>query len=151
MLCVKNGNVELGTYAGTGDQIFDISYVGNGYYKIISEATSKSFDVYSGLVDAGTNLQEWTWNGSDAQLWKFIDNGDGSFYIKSKLGTVIDVSGGVIQSGRNVQMYTINGSSAQKWQLDSERAPGNTLDIENGTYTIKIVQIRNRCWMLILL
>ena len=137
VLCVKNGNVELGTYSGSGDQIFNISYVGNGYYKIISEATSKSFDVYSGLVDAGTNLQEWTWNGSDAQLWKFIDNGDGSFYIKSKLGTVIDVSGGVIQSGRNVQMYTINGSSAQKWQLDSERAPGNTLDIENGTYTIK--------------
>ena len=82
-------------------------------------------------------MREWTWNGSDAQLWKFIDNGDGSFYIKSKLGTVIDVSGGVIQSGRNVQMYTMNGSSAQKWKLDSERTSGNTLKIENGTYTIK--------------
>ena len=137
VLCVKNGNVELGTYAGTGDQIFNISYVGNGYYKIISEATSKSFDVYSGLADAGTNLREWTWNGSAAQLWKFIDNGDGSFYIRSKLGTVIDVSGGVVQPGRNVQMYTMNGSSAQKWKLDSERTAGNTLNIENGTYTIK--------------
>ena len=137
VLCVKNGNVELGTYAGTEEQIFNISYVGNGYYKIISAATSKAFDVYSGLAAAGTNLREWTWNGSDAQLWKFIDNGDGSFYIKSKLGTVIDVSGGVIQSGRNVQMYTMNGSSAQKWKLDSERTSGNTLKIENGTYTIK--------------
>ena len=38
---VKNGNIELGTYAGTDNQIFDITYVGNGYYKIISKATHK--------------------------------------------------------------------------------------------------------------
>ena len=137
VLCVKNGNVELGTYSGSGDQIFNISYVGNGYYKIISEATSKSFDIYSGLAAAGTNLREWTWNGSDAQLWKFIENGDGSFYIRSKLGTVIDVSGGVIQAGRNVHMYTMNGSSAQKWKLNSDRGAVNTLNIESGTYTIQ--------------
>src|SRR5699024_10336307 len=76
-------------------------------------------------------------NGSDAQLWKFIENGDGSFYIRSKLGTVIDVSGGVIQAGRNVHMYTMNGSSAQKWKLNSDRGAVNTLNIESGTYTIQ--------------
>lgn len=136
VLCVKNGNVELGIYDGTDGQTFNIFYVGNGYYKIISKATNKAFDVYSGLAADGTNLQEYTWNGTDAQLWKFIKNDDGTFYIRSKLGTVIDVSGGVIQAGRNVQMYTLNGSAAQKWVLDQDRKPENAMLIENGTYTI---------------
>lgn len=144
VLHVKNGNIELGTYAGTDNQIFDITYVGNGYYKIISKATHKAFDVFSGLSAAGTNLQEYAWNGTDAQLWKFIDAGEGSYYIKSKLGTVIDVTSGVVQSGTNVQMYTLNGTNAQKWVLDSGRTSTNVIQVENGTYTIQNATNKNQ-------
>ena len=137
VLCVNNGNIELDTYNGAEEQVFQISYVGSGYYKIVSEATNKVFDVFSGLSAAGTNLQTYTWNGTDAQLWKFIDAGDGSYYIKSKLGTVVDLTSGVLQSGTNVQMYAPNGTNAQKWVLDKDRTPANSVQIENGTYMIQ--------------
>lgn len=144
VLCVKNGNVELGTYGGTEDQVFQISYVENGYYKIESEATNKVFDVFSGLSASGTNLQTYTWNGTDAQLWKFIDAGDGSYYIKSKLGTVVDLTSGVLQPGTNVQMYSLNRTNAQKWVLDKDRTPANSVQVENGTYTIQNVTNPNQ-------
>ena len=144
VLCVKNGNVELGIYSGGDDQVFEVTYVGNGYYKIISEATNKAFDVFSGLSAAGTNLQEYAWNGTDAQLWKFVDAGDGSYYIKSKLGTVIDLTSGVVQAGTNVQMYTLNKTNAQKWVLNSEKPSVNSAQIESGTYTIQNITNTNQ-------
>lgn len=136
VLMIKNANAEVGTYAGTSDQVFEITYVENGYYKIISSASSKALDVQNGSFASGANLWEYTWNGSDSQLWKFIQNSDGSYYIKSKLGTVIDISGGIIQNGRNIQMYAINGTAAQKWVLDTEIKEVDERPIKNGTYTI---------------
>lgn len=136
VLTINKSNAEVGTYAGTSNQIFEITYVEDGYYKIISSASSKSLDVQNGSSANNANLWEYAWNGSDSQLWKFIQNSDGSYYIKSKLGTVIDISGGVVQNGRDIQMYTINGTSAQKWVLDPEIREVNERPIENGTYTI---------------
>ena len=41
VLCVKNGNVELGTYAGTEEQIFNISYVGMGIIRLFPQQLRK--------------------------------------------------------------------------------------------------------------
>ena len=74
---------------------------------------------------------QWT----NAQLLKFINMGNGSYYIRSKLGTVIDVTNGSIQTGTNIQMYTLNYSSAQKWTLKSTAVKAES--IAEGTYTIQ--------------
>lgn len=65
----------------------------------------------------GSNIQQYTWNGSDAQLWKIINLGNGQFYIRAKLGKGLDVCGGNSLSGTNVQLYSSNGSKAQNWVL----------------------------------
>ena len=72
-------------------QMFDIKYMGAGYYQILSVQSGKSLDVANASSEPGANLWEYSWNGSNAQLWKFIVNSDGSYYIKSKLGTVVDI------------------------------------------------------------
>mgnify|MGYP005759527933 CR=1 FL=1 len=136
VLSISNSNAQVGIYAALESQMFDISYVGEGYYKILCADTKKSLDIQNGSNAAGANLQEYTWNGSDAQLWKFIANEDGSYTIKSKLGTAVDISGGVITPGRNILMYTINGTAAQKWRLESEIKEVDDRPISNGTYTI---------------
>ena len=59
----------------------------------------------------------YTWNGSEAQLWKIVDLRNGYFYIRSKLGKGLDVYGGRSTSGTNVQLYSSNGSKAQSWVL----------------------------------
>ena len=110
--------------------------MGAGYYQILSVQSGKSLDVANASSEPGANLWEYSWNGSNAQLWKFIVNSDGSYYIKSKLGTVVDIFSGIIAEGTNIQMYTANGSDAQKWKLESGKEGIDERPLENGTYTI---------------
>ena len=74
-------------------------------------------DVAKGSRAAGAKVWQYSWNGSDAQLWRFVDAGDGKYYIQSKLGTVLDVTSASAAAGTNVQTYTFNQSTAQKWTL----------------------------------
>ena len=131
----NNGNIQLGSYAGNSKQKFKLTYVSDGYYKIIESATGKALDICNGSSSNGANLQTYSWNGTNAQLWKFINMGNGSYYIRSKLGTVIDVTNGSIQTGTNIQMYTLNYSNAQKWTLKSTAVKAES--IAEGTYTIQ--------------
>ena len=83
----------------------------------MESATGKALDISAGSTANEANLQTYSWNGTDAQLWKFVNIGSGNYYIRSKLGTVIDIAGGSIKAGSNIQMYTSNYSNAQKWNL----------------------------------
>lgn len=140
----NNGNIQLGMYTGGKGQLFDISYVDHGYYRITSVTTSKVLDVKNASTAAGADLWTYAWNGSDAQLWKFVENSDGSYQIESKLGTVIDITSGVIVPGTNIQMYTANGSAAQKWNLEKDKDQIDPQPIEDGTYTISNVSGSNQ-------
>lgn len=136
VISINGQNATLGTYVGAKNQMFDIKYMGAGYYQILSVQSGKSLDVANASSEPGANLWEYSWNGSNAQLWKFIVNSDGSYYIKSKLGTVVDIFSGIIAEGTNIQMYTANGSDAQKWKLESGKDGIDERPLENGTYTI---------------
>ena len=137
VLEVIDHNVQLEMLSGFASQILDITYIGNGYYKIVSRDNMEAFDVYGGSSQLGANLWTYEWNNSDAQLWKFVDAGNGSFYIKSKLGTVIDLKWGATVAGTNAQMYILNGSDAQKWFLNEVSEAVNERPLENGTYTVR--------------
>lgn len=130
-------NVEIGTYNNSGNQKFKITYVSNGYYKIVLTSNGKVLDVANGSAENRANLQLYNANGTDAQLWKFVDAGNNAYYIRSKLGTTIDLVNGNIISGTNIQMYTTTESEAQKWVIDSELLSSSERPIEDGTYVIK--------------
>lgn len=124
-----SANVCVISNQNLSSQRFELTYVSNGYYKILAEHSAKSLDISSGSSASGTNLQQYSWNGSNAQLWKFVKLSDGSYYLRSKLGTVV----GVQKSSTNVNMQTANQSSAQKWKVaKTENKP-----LENGEYVIQ--------------
>ena len=89
----------------------------DGYYTIKNAQSGMSLDIYNGSSASGTNVWQYATNGSAAQLWKIIQNTDGSITIRSKLGTVLDIYNGSITSGTNIWAYASNGSAAQKWKL----------------------------------
>lgn len=136
VISINGQNAVLGTYVGTENQMFDVKYMGDGYYQILSASSGKSLDVANASASSGANLWEYSWNGSNAQLWKFIINSDGSYYIKSKLGTVVDIFSGIIAEATNIQMYMANGSDTQKWKLESGKETADERPLENGTYMI---------------
>lgn len=133
----KNGNIQLEKFANSGQQKYRVEYIGEGFYKITNTDTKKVVDVKGGSSASNANVQTYTWNGTDAQLWKFIDAKNGSYYIKSKVGTTMDLPSAKTASGTNIQTYAMNGTNAQKWVLDSDRASYEEVKIEEGTYTIK--------------
>lgn len=131
---MSNGsNIQIYNEKNVSGQRFKISYVGNGYYKIISDLSGKVLDVSNGSKEEGANIQAFIWNGSDAQLWKFVKATDGSCYIVSKTGKILGLNQNKAVAGANVQTAINVGNSAQKWKLESK----NDSIISNGTYYIR--------------
>lgn len=107
-------------YRNTEDntQTFDITYLEDGYYKILLSGTDKSLDVASGDKMPKANLHLYSWNNTDAQKWMIVDVGNEVYKIVSKCSDkLVDVSGGVFENGRNLWLYNDNDSVAQKWEF----------------------------------
>ena len=89
-------------------------------------------DVAGASKKSGANVHLYTYNNSSAQRWKFIDNGDGSYSIRSDVsGNCFDVAGGSSKNGANVCVYAPNGTKAQKWTIRPVDRP-----VKDGTYRI---------------
>ena len=112
-------NVQIWQNGNVSNQRFNIVYVRDGYYKIISENSGKVLDVANASKDDGSNIQQFTENGTAAQLWEIKDVGNGYYSFFSKCnGKCLDVSGGIVENGRNIQIFTSNGTNAQKFKLE---------------------------------
>ena len=101
----------------------------DGIYSIKSGLGSDMvIDIDANRNANGTNIQQWSNNGSDAQKWQFKSDGMGYYMITNPInGKVLDVSGGGLRNGTNVNLWDANGTLAQKWQIVSEG---------DGIYTI---------------
>ena len=109
-------NIQLYTSRMDATQSYNVTYLGNGFYKITHWKTGKSLDVdNSGKVN-GTNVLQWQYNGSYNQQWVIRKNSDGSYSIVSRCnGLCLDVAGGKVAKGTNIQMYSDNGTTSQKF------------------------------------
>ncbi len=118
----ENGtNVQQGNTGAAGWTMED---AGNGYYRIYSEVgDGKTYllDLDYGKTDNGTNIGIWSDTASDAQLFKFVDNGDGTYNICTKATkdeSCLGVTAGSTEAGANVVQWVCNGSDDQKWTLE---------------------------------
>ena len=113
----------------TQEQTWTFENAGGGYYRIYSEAgDGKTYllDLDYGKTDNGTNIGVWGDTASDAQLFKLVDNGDGSYTICTKATSdesCLGVTAGSKESGANVVQWSCNGSDDQKWILDIKILP----------------------------
>jgi hypothetical protein len=119
-------NIQEWTCNGTVAQSFTLALDANtqvfggavATFRIGTVVADKCVDVSNGDPFDGTNVQQWTCNGTDAQRWRFKDLGRGVFEIRSAVSDeCLDVSGAGTGSGTNVQTWTCNGTDAQHWSL----------------------------------
>ncbi len=97
-------------------QKFDVTYIGGGLYKIISSVTGKALCARDSGMSSGTDLVQYTWNGSLNQKWRIEVADDGYFYIVNCLsGLYIEADNSNASNGTNVWLYEGNQSYAQKW------------------------------------
>ncbi|MBU5445214.1 glycosyl hydrolase [Paenibacillus sp. MSJ-34] len=98
-------------------------------YKLINPNSGKALDVNAAGTANGTNVQIWEDNGSGAQKWRVVSNGDGTYkLVNPNSGKALDVNNSGTANGTNVQIWNDNGSGAQKWQI-----------VSNGDGTYKLI------------
>lgn len=144
VLDVKNyatsngGNVEIYPYHNTNNEKWELSSLGNGYYRITDCNSRKVLDVSGGGSASGTNVQIWESNNTNAQKWRFISAGGGYYYIANANGCYLDVQSGTVSNGNNVWVYTLNRSNAQKWKLDRVSVSNNSNNSTNSNITSQV-------------
>lgn len=134
-------NVQQGT---SGARYWTLLDAGNGYYKVYSElgdGKSLLLDLDYGKTDNGTNIGIWTDTDSDAQSFKFVANGDGTYAIVTKSThdkSGIGIDSGSVAEGANVIQWTLDGSDNQKWipeiQLNTDGKLITNIRVSDMTY-----------------
>ena len=121
----NSGSTTLNTiaynYQGNLNQVWQISYAGNGLYKVHScwlFATQKSLHVANG------NYEVTTEGSGDYFLFWIVSNGDGSYRFMNKGGgnttKAMDVNGNTASADyqKNVLSFEYKGTDNQKWELE---------------------------------
>ncbi|RYZ99314.1 MAG: hypothetical protein EOP47_17145, partial [Sphingobacteriaceae bacterium] len=97
----SNGAViRQSTYTGSPIQQWDVLALGNGYYKITNHQTKLALDVPQYSKGQKVQLQQWTPNNGDNQLW-YLQN-QGKFYA--------------LQNKNSKLVVTLNNNSTAKFE-----------------------------------
>jgi pectin lyase len=115
-------NVQTWGAAGAGSyNTWRLSYAGDGWYYIYSavgDGSTYLLDTTGKKATDGTNMEIYHYTGASSQLFRLIDNGDGSYTIAtrcSNAASCLDITGHGTTNGTNVSEWTISGASNQHW------------------------------------
>lgn len=111
-------NIEIYSNTNNKKQTFDISYVGDGFYKIIGRNSGLALDVRGDTYHPETNVMLSEYHGGANQQWMFKKCSDGVYSIIARSnGMALDVYMGNYADETNVQVYEQNGGYNQQWKL----------------------------------
>lgn len=117
----KETLIELYERNGTDAQIFTIQRVSGDWYRIVHKRTGYVVNVAGGHDRNAEDIQIYKDDGSDSCYWRFIDAGNGSYIIQSKLGDgrVLDLSDNKTRNGTRIQLWDYHTKQAARWVLSS--------------------------------
>ncbi len=128
-----NGDAANGTKLTQGNNedsdIWVLESAGSGYYYLytnLSGGNTHCLDVPYGSADNGTEIGIWGNDNSEARMIKFVDNGDGTYTMCTRVSgddSCLGVLAGSKDSGASIVEWECNGSDDQKWVLEIKVMP----------------------------
>lgn len=97
----------------------------DGTYYIKNCSSGLYLDVYNGLSENGTNIQQWSYNGYDSQKFKLVSDGAGYYYVltgASGYSSCLDVENGSASDGTNIEEWEYWGGDMQKFKVVEENS-----------------------------
>jgi alpha-L-fucosidase len=97
-----------------------------------------------GNVASGSNLKQWTYDGSSNLQWQLVDLGNGYYRIVNRTNGMVADSWGDSSNGAPARQTTWNGGNNQQWSLNNvgdnryqivNRGTGTALDGAGSTTT----------------
>jgi alpha-L-fucosidase len=70
-----------------------------------------------GNVPSGSNLKQWTWNGSTNLQWQAVELGTGYYKLVNRANGMVADGWGATTNGSAAQQAPWNGGTNQQWQL----------------------------------
>ena len=114
-------NVQIWADANEKQQKFEISYLGNGSYKIICIKSGKALTVSQTGTAYSSNVYQSTYNEKSNQKWR-IEKNNNEYYIVSEYnGRYLDVAGGSSENGTNIRVYIPNFSNSQIFLFEQKK------------------------------
>lgn len=122
-----------------------------GPYRIVAKHSNKVLDVVARSTVDGANVQQYTYNGGDHQIWYFngyssSSTGPYSIMVKQKRGDqslCLDIENGSLGDKANVQQYQCTGNDNQMWYIYEgytfgyskirNKKSGKCLDVEGAS------------------
>jgi len=112
----------------------------DGDYYIKSVHSGLYLDIPNGSSSNGVLLQQWSYNGSHAQKFRLVSDGNGYYAIltgASGYKSAVDVENFSTANGANIIQWEYWGGDCQKFQV---------VQVSNGVYAIKTkVTNNNSC------
>jgi len=102
----------------------------NGIYRIVNKSTGKVIDIPNSSNENNTEIQSYTYNGTNAQRFKFLPSVDEGYYVIVPMCATtkaIDNPSRSTEDGKVQQIYQQNGNEAQDFIVS---------DAGNGYYRI---------------
>ncbi len=128
--CTGQGNVPLiqnNNNNAAPCQLWDLTPVGDGYYKISNEPRNESVDLPFCNSLNGITLQTYTWLNTYCQKFKIEQLVNGSYVFTSlanpAVSKVIEVPSESTSVGTQIDISDFNGSASQQWSLQQVNAP----------------------------
>lgn len=103
----------------------------DGTYYIKSKLSGLYLDVEDGAATDGTNIRQWSYNGSQAQKFKLVSDSDGYYSILTGAAdyeSCVDVYEGSAEDGTNIEQWTYWGGDMQKYEITR---------VSDGVYALK--------------
>lgn len=91
-----------------------------GIYYIQNVHSGLYLDVENGSASDGTNIRQWSYNGAEAQKFKFVSLGDGYYYIltgATGYKSCLDIDSGSASDGANTIQWNYWGGEMQKYRI----------------------------------
>ncbi|WP_346836715.1 RICIN domain-containing protein [Microbulbifer sp. SAOS-129_SWC] len=133
----NNVQLEQAGCSGAPVQDFDISPVGDGFYKIINVNSGKAMRVQGGSKSAGAAVVQYSWYDYGSQHFLPQQNGSGYILRNRNSGMCVELSGASQGDGARLVQMSCSGSPQQTFAItpavDGERT------LASGRYTAKAV------------
>ena len=145
-----HNGTDIHLWTNDSDDVFKITYAGDGYYKIQEVVSGLYVEVINAgsILDTQTNVQLYEGNNSLGQYWKIRKNSNGSYTFVSKLsGYNLDLEDGKATQGQNISQHFNNDSTAQQWTLKNTNNDVEGDCNNDGKFTIADIVMLQK-WLL---
>ncbi|MFJ3779995.1 alpha-L-fucosidase [Streptomyces sp. NPDC090075] len=103
---------------GNNDKVtsLKVQFNPSTYFKVVNVTDGLALDS-GGNVASGSNLKQWTWDGSNNLQWQAVEVGGGYYKLVNRTNGMVADGWGATSNGSAARQAAWNGGNNQQWTI----------------------------------